>query len=160
MNLLTRVVLGVWLVLIAVVAAARVGNVEPLEPAASAFIADGTVTAPVSIVALLTIAFFAVAWRVEVAEREREEAAILREKPALVGDRAAIARERRVRRKELEIKRQEEKAMKHEATAERAEKRAREQEKKIKREEVTLERRREMLRAKREEIHDREALGR
>ncbi len=160
MKVLTRIVVGVWLVLIAVVAAARIGNMGALEPAAAAFMADGTMTAPVSIVAILTVVFFAVAWRVEVAEREREEAAIVREKPALAGDRAAIARERRVRRKELQIKREEERALKREGSVKRIEDRAQAKEKQIKREEELIARRREVLRAKREELADREALGR
>jgi hypothetical protein len=142
-----------WVFLVAVVAAAGLGNVEPLQPVAAAFIADGTITAPVSIVAMLTVAFAAVAWRVEAAVREREEEAILRDKPALSGDKTALARERRIRRKELVLQLEEEKAIKRESQAERLEAKA-------ERDEDEVRRRRELLHAKREELREREALGR
>jgi hypothetical protein len=160
MNILTRVIVGVWLALVAVVAVARLGAVEPFDTLSAAFIADGTVTAPVSLVTILTVIFFALAWRVEVAERERDFAAILREKPALAGDKAELARERRIRRKERSILAQEEKALHREGTVERVEERAERKEMKAKQEEQVLERRRQLLKAKREELRDREALGR
>lgn len=148
MHMLTRVVAYAWAGIGAVFAGASLTGASALSGLRNSLVADGTFAAPVVVFGIISIAYAAVAFRLAMNRKRREEAIILAEKPGLARDKAKLKRERRIRAKEERIRYQEARQLKKERNAVKKENKAA-------RREDQAERKREQLETKLEDMRER-----